>query len=36
MNYNLMVANCKCDSSVLQGEENNITDNDQSKSYIYN
>ena len=27
MNYNLMVANCKCDSSVLQSEENNITNN---------
>ena len=25
MNYNLMVANCKCDSSVLKGEESNLT-----------
>ena len=25
MNYNLMVANCKCGSSVLQGEDKNKT-----------
>ena len=34
MNYNLMVANCKCDSSVLQGDENSITNNDKSESNV--
>ena len=27
-----MVANCKCDSSILQGGENNKTSNDESES----
>ena len=32
MNYNLMVANCKCDSRLLQGKQKNETENDASKS----
>ena len=32
MNYSLMVANCKCSSSVLQDVEKNKTENDKSES----
>ena len=31
MDYNLMVANCKCDSSIFQEEEKNKTENDKSE-----
>ena len=34
MNYNLMVANCKCDSSIFQERENNVTENDNLKKDI--
>ena len=36
MNYNLMVANCKCDSSVFQEGEKNKMENDKSESNINN
>ena len=36
MNYNLMVANCKCDSSVLQEKENNTKIIDKAESNMGN
>ena len=35
MNYNFMVANCKCDSNFLQGEDKNMTENVKAESYKY-
>ena len=34
MNYNLMVANCKCNSRLIQGEQKNVTENGVSKPEI--
>ena len=34
MNYDLMVANCKCDSSLLQKKKKNATENNQLKSEV--
>ena len=36
MNYNLMVANCKCDSSFLQEDDKNKINNNKSESDINN
>jgi len=36
MNYSLMVANCKCDSIIFQGEDKNITENDKSEPNMNN